>query len=134
MLFLCVANSARSQMAEGLAREVFAGRAQVQSAGSIPTKPNLYALEVMAEIGIDLSAHTSKSVDDIRLDGLDLVITLCADEVCPVLPARVNHLHWPLPDPDCKDKTLPRIEMLIRFRAARESIKQKLNALNIDEY
>ena len=121
-------------MAEGLARDLFAGRAQVQSAGSVPTKPNPYALEVMAEHGIDLSAHTSKGIESINLDNLDLVITLCADEVCPALPVRVSHLHWPLPDPDSKDKALPRSEMLTRFRAARESIKRKLEALNIDEY
>ena len=121
-------------MAEGLARGMFAGNAQVQSAGSVPTKPNPYAIEVMAEIGVDLSTHTSKPVGDISLDGLDLVITLCADEVCPVLPVRVKHLHWPLPDPDSKDKTLPRSGILTRFRAARSAIKRKLETLNLDEY
>ena len=99
ILFLCVANSARSQMAEGLARAVFGTRAEVFSAGSVPTRVNPHAVSALAEVGIDISGQTSKSVDDVNAGSMDLIITLCADEVCPVVPGRVKRLHWPLPDP-----------------------------------
>ena len=79
MLFLCVANSARSQMAEGLARHRFGDRAEVVSAGSQPSRVNPLAVEVMQEIGIDIRSHHSKSVDTLDAARFDLVITLCAD-------------------------------------------------------
>ena len=88
---MCVANSARSQLAEGLARQIFPD-AQVQSAGSHPGKLNSFAVLVMKEIGLDISAQYSKSVDalsDKFLTELDYVITLCAEEVCPVI------ISWP---------------------------------------
>src|SRR3546814_9614205 len=88
ILFLCVANSARSQMAEGLTRYLLGDRATVMSAGSAPSRVNPYAVEAMAEIGIDISGHRSKSVDDIDPAEVDLVVTLCAEEDCPVLPGR----------------------------------------------
>ena len=84
ILFLCVANSARSQMAEGLARALLPD-VDVLSAGSQPTMVNPYAIEALAELGIDISTHRSKSVDEIAPANLDFVITLCAEEVCPVL-------------------------------------------------
>ena len=99
LVFLCVANSARSQMAEGLARHLFGDRVHVQSAGSQPSRVNPHAIAVMAEIGIDILTQTAKSIDAIDVAHADLVITLCADEVCPVVPAKVKRLHWPLPDP-----------------------------------
>ena len=90
LLFLCVANSARSQMAEGLARELLGADVRVMSAGSKPTTPNPLAIEVMAEAGIDISGQHSKSVDSIDPESVDTVVTLCAEEVCPVLPGRVR--------------------------------------------
>jgi arsenate reductase len=102
ILFLCVANSARSQMAEGLARAAFGERVRVQSAGSEPTTPNPYAIEVMGEIGIDIGAHASKSVDTIDPASVGTVITLCAEEVCPVYLGKARRLHWPIPDPASK--------------------------------
>jgi arsenate reductase (thioredoxin) len=99
MLFLCVANSARSQMAEGLARRQFGTDVEVLSAGSRPSRVNPYAIEAMSEIGIDIRGHHSKSVDDVDTGSVDLVITLCAEEACPILPGRVQRLHWPSPDP-----------------------------------
>ena len=81
ILFMCVANSARSQMAEGLARNIFGDRVPVMSAGSEPTHVNPYAIEVMRELGIDLSAHRSKSVETLDPSKVDTVITLCAEEV-----------------------------------------------------
>ena len=79
VLFLCVANSARSQLAEGLARARFGDRFNIQSAGSKPTKVNPFAIEIMAEARLDISTHTSKLVDDIDADRVDLVVTLCAE-------------------------------------------------------
>jgi len=129
ILFLCVANSARSQMAEGLAREVLGADFTILSAGSAPATVNRYAIEAMAEVGIDLAAHRSKSVDEIDIGGLDLVVTLCAEEVCPVLPGRVRRLHWPIPDPASKDATIPSEAMRGRFRAARDEIRRRLEDL-----
>jgi arsenate reductase (thioredoxin) len=99
ILFLCVANSARSQMAEGLARAVAPAGVQVFSAGSAPSTLNPLATLVMREIGIDIAGHHSKSVADVPRDEIDLVVTLCAEEVCPVFPRPVPRLHWGLPDP-----------------------------------
>lgn len=126
ILFLCVANSARSQMAEGLARMMFGDRARVQSAGSQPSRVNPYAVEVMHEIGVDLASHTSKAVDTIDPATVDTVITLCAEEVCPVFLGQTRRLHWPIPDPASSDPTLSRDEMLRRFRTARDTIRTKL--------
>ena len=125
VLFLCVANSARSQMAEGLARKRFGDRVRVQSAGSRPSTVNPYAVEVMREVGVDLSAHTSKSVDGIDPASVDTVITLCAEEVCPVFLGQATRLHWPLPDP-ASTEPLPREELLARFRAARDELDRRL--------
>ena len=99
LLFLCVANSARSQMAEGLARAHFGDRVRVQSAGSEPSAVSPLALAALSEVGIDISGQWSKSVAQIDAGSVDVVITLCAEEVCPVFPRRVRHVHWPLPDP-----------------------------------
>jgi len=129
ILFLCVANSARSQMAEGLARRRFGERAEVLSAGSQPAGVNPYALEALAEIGIDGGGQHSKSVETIDPASLDLVVTLCAEEVCPVLPGRVRRLHWPIPDPAVKGEPLPAEEMRARFRAARDTIRERLAEL-----
>ncbi len=129
VLFLCVANSARSQMAEGLARRLFGDRVSVQSAGSEPSQVNPYAVEVLREVGIDLGAHRSKSVQTIDPATVDTVITLCAEEVCPLFLGAARRLHWPIPDPASKDPSMPREEMLTRFRAAREQIQGRLEVL-----
>ncbi len=131
LLFLCVANSARSQMAEGLARTLLGDRATVQSAGSQPSRVNPFAIEVMHEVGVDLASHASKSVDTIDPASVDLVITLCAEEVCPVFLGGAHRLHWPIPDPASPDP-LPRDEMLQRFRAARDTLRTKLEQLDLE--
>ena len=131
ILFMCVANSARSQMAEGLARSLFGDRILVMSAGSEPSQVNPYAIEVMGELGLDLSTHHSKSVETIDPAQVDMVITLCAEEVCPVFLGKAQRLHWPIPDPASKDPAIPREEMLRRFRAARDTIKAKLEELDV---
>jgi arsenate reductase (thioredoxin) len=125
VLFLCVANAARSQMAEALARSLFAYRVSVQSAGSRATRVHEEAIAAVAERGLDISAATSKSVATIDPDGVDLVITLCAEEVCPVWPGRIERLHWPLPDPAAADPASRRQ----RFRETRDEIERRLIAL-----
>ena len=106
ILFLCVANSARSQMAEGLARKLFGARLSVQSAGSEPSQVNPYAIEVMKEVGVDLTTHHSKSVQTIDLATVGTVITLCAEEVCPVFLGKARRLYWPVPDPASSTATV----------------------------
>ncbi|MFN3196953.1 MAG: arsenate reductase ArsC [Bradymonadia bacterium] len=132
VLFLCVANSARSQMAEGLARDLFGDAVQVQSAGSSPSRVNPWAIKAMAELGISLDAHTSKSVQTIDPASVDLVITLCAEEVCPVFLSEAERLHWPLQDPDRKHEDLADEERLHHFRVARDEIRRRLEALRAD--
>ncbi|MDZ7628498.1 MAG: VOC family protein [Parvularculaceae bacterium] len=129
ILFLCVANSARSQMAEGLARAMLGDVAVVMSAGSAPSRVNPHAIAAMAEKGIDISSHSSKSVTDIDPAAIDLVITLCAEEVCPVLPGRVRRLHWPIADPASTDPALTDDEMRARFATARDLIAARLEVL-----
>lgn len=129
ILFLCVANSARSQMAEGLARNLFDDTYTIQSAGSQPSQVNPMAIRVMKEVGIDISKHTSKSVQGIKAESVDLIITLCAEEVCPVFLSKAKRLHWPIPDPASKDVQLTEQELHQRFCTARDSIQQKLSML-----
>jgi arsenate reductase len=129
VLFLCVANSARSQLGEGLARLRFGDRVRVQSAGSRPSRVNPYAVEVMRELGADITGQRSKSVDEIDPASVDTVITLCAEEVCPVFLGHVRRLHWPIPDPASDDPALGRDDLLARFRSARDEIRARLEAL-----
>lgn len=129
VLFLCVANSARSQMAEGLARHLFGDAVRVQSAGSEPSRVNPFAIKAMAELGIDLGTHSSKSVQTIDPNGVDLVITLCAEEVCPVFLSRAPRMHWPLQDPDRKHEDLTDEERLQHFRVARDQIRARVEVL-----
>lgn len=129
IVFLCVANSARSQMAEGLALDRFGEAVRVQSAGSAPSRVNPYAVRAMAELGISLDGQTSKSVDTIDPDAIDLVITLCAEEVCPVVLSDAARLHWPLQDPDRKHEDLTDDERLHHFRVARDEIRRRIERL-----
>lgn len=114
-------------MAEGLARSMAPEGTTILSAGSVPTRVNPYALEVMQEINIDLSSHHSKSVDEIPQDSVGTVITLCAEEVCPVFPGPVEKLHWPHPDPAATKGS--KEEILASFRAVRDQIRTKLQEL-----
>lgn len=126
ILFLCVANSARSQMAEGLARHLLAEGDIVMSAGSRPTTLNPYALVAMADRGIDISAQTSKSFDSLDAASFDFVITLCAEEVCPWLPGKTQRLHWPVDDPASSDPALTPEDFRRRFARARDEIEARL--------
>lgn len=130
LLFLCVANSARSQMAEGLARARFGARARVASAGSSPAAVNPLAVAALDEIGIDIRGQRSTSVDDVDPATVDVVVTLCAEEVCPVFPGRVRRLHWPMPDPAGASGS--DAERLERFRSVRDEIARRLANLDAD--
>jgi arsenate reductase len=123
ILFLCVANSARSQLAEGLARFHWAGLAQVYSAGSKPTKVNPLAIQALKEWDLDISHHSSKTVDDLSHMDFDYVITLCAEEVCPVALNARQKLHWGFPDPA---DPIPTSDTLLKFRKVREGILEKI--------
>ena len=103
ILFLCVGNSARSQIAEGLAKEILGTKHKVESAGSVPTgKVDINANWAMQEIGIDISDQFSKSIDELDKDfihNLDFIITLCAEEICPVMNNNAKKIHWMNEDP-----------------------------------
>jgi arsenate reductase (thioredoxin) len=99
VLFLCVHNSARSQMAEGLLRSIAADRFEVFSAGSEPTFVNPFAIRVLRDQGIDISHQDAKSIKEFAKDRFDYVITLCAEEECPLFLGEGQRLHWGLPDP-----------------------------------
>ena len=129
LLFLCVANSARSQMAEGLARKRFGDRLRVQSAGSRPSRVNPWAIEVMREVGVDLATHDSKSVETIDPNTVDTVVTLCAEEVCPVFLGKARRIHWPIEDPASDDPAISQDAMLARFRSARDQIEGYIETL-----
>jgi protein-tyrosine-phosphatase/catechol 2,3-dioxygenase-like lactoylglutathione lyase family enzyme len=116
-------------MAEGLARALLGGRVEALSAGSQPSKVNPYAIEAMAEAGIDISTQRSKSVDEIDPVAVDLVVTLCAEEVCPVFPRPVRRLHWPIADPASSDPALTPENLRARFRTAREQIRARIEIL-----
>ncbi|MFW7378573.1 MAG: arsenate reductase ArsC [Oligoflexus sp.] len=123
ILFMCVANSARSQMAEGLARHEFGDKAEFYSAGSKPSHVNPFAIKVLQELGIDLSQHHSKLVEDIPEQNFDCVITLCAEEVCPLYLGQTKKLHWPFEDPaGLADEAAS----LAKFRQIRDQIKKNL--------
>jgi arsenate reductase len=130
LLFLCVANSARSQMAEGIARRLAGDRVRVQSAGSEPSRLNPLAAEALADIGIDSTAQRSKPVAEIDPATVDTVITLCAEQVCPVFLGKARRLHWPLPDPAAP---APEAEQRARFAAVRDELIERIRAFLMEE-
>ena len=127
ILFLCVANSARSQMAEGIARSLAPMGVKVSSAGSAPSKLNPLAVSALAEVGIDAAGQYSKSVSDIPLDDVDVVITLCADEVCPVFLGKARRFHWGLADPAGVDGD--EAARFAAFKQVRDELRRRLQAL-----
>lgn len=107
VLFVCTHNSARSQMAEGLLRLQYGDRYDVRSAGTEPGGVNPFAVEVMEEIGIDISGHASEHVDTYAGESLDIVVTVCDHvvETCPHIPARKQNVHAGFDDPSTADGT-----------------------------
>ena len=128
VLILCTANSARSQMAEGLLRREAGPSRQVFSAGTKPTRVRPEAIAVMREAGIDISGHHSKSVEEFLGQDFDYVITVCdnARETCPVFPARTRRIHWSIEDPAAVEGGGE--ERLDAFRHARDELEQRLRA------
>jgi len=127
-LILCTGNSARSQMAEGLLRHDGGNRFEVQSAGVKPSDVRREAIEAMGEIGIDISAHRSKSVAEFSGQPLDYVITVCdnARESCPVFPSHAERIHWSFDDPAAV--TGSPAERLAVFRRVRDELRARLGA------
>ena len=125
VLFLCVANSARSQLAEAIARALAPPSVRISSAGSRPSRVNPLALKALAEINLDASAQRSKGVDEIPTDDVDVVVTLCAEEVCPVFLGDAARFHWALPDPAAvQGDEDTRLEA---FRRVRDELRRRLD-------
>jgi len=127
LLFLCVANSARSQLAEGIARTMAPAGTQVWSAGSRPTSVRPEAVAVLEEIGIDISHHRSKAVAEIPAVEVDTVITLCGEEECPLFLGKAERLHWGLPDPAAVAGSDE--DRLDAFRSTRDELRRRLGGL-----
>ncbi len=136
ILFLCVGNSARSQIAEAFAKELFPKHCLVFSAGSSPSRyVHPLAIETMKQIDIDISNHYSKSTDDLDdefMHNLDFVITLCSEEVCPILPSKAKLIKWPNEDP--ANPLFGEIESKIAFKKTRENIYQLVKKFMIDNF
>ena len=126
VLILCTGNSARSQMAEGLLRNIAGDRFEVASAGVSPTRVRPEAIEAMREIGVDISQQQSKSVDEFVGREFDYVITVCdnANEQCPVFPGTTQRIHWSFDDPALAEGD--EVARLGVFRRVRDEIAQKL--------
>lgn len=127
ILFLCVENSARSQMAEGLGRSLAPAGVRISSAGSRPTRLRPEAVLAMKEIGIDISHQRAKSLSEIETGSVDLVVTLCADQVCPLFPGSPSEVHWELPDPAAEQgDDGARMEA---FRNVRDDLRRRIEIL-----
>ena len=126
VLILCTGNSARSQMAEGLLRDIAGDRFEVQSAGVEPSHVRPQAIEAMRERGIDISQHRSKSVDEFAGQNFDYVITVCdnANERCPVYPVTTERIHWSFDDPAAAEGD--EAARLAIFRRVRDEIESRL--------
>lgn len=127
VLVLCTGNSCRSQMAEGLFRELSGGDWHAHSAGSKPAGyVHPLAVRAMQEVGVDLGAAESKSLDPYRDQDFDLVVTVCgnAAEACPTFPGAARLVHWPFEDP--ADATGDEEEQLVMFRTVRDQIAARI--------
>jgi arsenate reductase len=127
VLFLCTHNSSRSQMAEGLLRTMAGDRFEVASAGTEATRVHPLAVRAMAELGIDLAGHTSKTLDRFLGEPWDCVITVCdgANEACPVFPGATTRVHWSFDDPSAARGSED--ERLTVFRRIRDEIRARLD-------
>ena len=127
VLFLCVGNSARSQIAEGFARKLAPPGAEIWSAGTEPKELNPCAVQVMDEAGIDIRGQRSKHMDEVPWRTAEMVVTLCGEaaDACPVVPGNVRRLHWPLADPAAASEP----ERVAAFREARDEIRWRVASL-----
>ncbi len=129
VMFLCTANSCRSQMAEGLAKEYGKDLIDIYSAGLMAAGVHKRAAAVMKEIGIDISKQESKTIDENLLKQMDIIVTLCsyAETLCPSTPAGIKRIHWPIKDPV---GTMGNEEQIMNeFRRARDEIKENIREL-----
>ena len=133
VLILCTGNSARSQMAEGLLRHDAGNVYEVFSAGTKPTRVRRQAIAVMHEVGIDISGHRSKSVDEFAGQEFDYVITVCdnAKESCPIFPSKTKRIHWSIEDPAAVQGS--KEATLTAFRHARDELRARLQAFTRGE-
>ena len=129
VLILCTGNSARSQMAEGLLRHDAGERFEVFSAGTKPSRVRPEAVSVMRELGIDISGHRSKSVDEFRGQPFDYVLTVCdnARESCPIFPGKAVTIHHSFEDPAARQGSEQ--ERIATYRRVRDEIRQYLHSL-----
>jgi arsenate reductase len=129
ILFLCTANSCRSQIAEGFARRLAPKEVQIYSAGTEPKAVHPLAVQVMKEIGIDIANQRSKGLERVPIEELDLVVTLCGEarESCPTFQKKTDQLHWPLPDPALV--TGDEAHALKVFRNVRDEIRTRVEKL-----
>ena len=128
VIFICTGNSCRSQMAEGLLRDMAGARFEVFSAGSHPSRLHPASIIVMAELKIDISNHSADSIDEYLDKNIDIVITVCdnARQVCPVFPGNVKRIHWSIDDPFHGWGAEP--SDLIPYRETRETLKDRLES------
>jgi arsenate reductase len=130
VLFICTHNSARSQMAEGLLRYLYGDTYDVESAGTEATRVNPFAIEALADIGIDISSHRSKTIDEFQNQLFDIVVTVCdhANETCPFFPTKGKKIHKGFNDPSNTKGTDE--EILQSFKTVRDEIKKWI----VDEF
>lgn len=130
VLILCTGNSARSQMAEGLLRDLAGDRFEVYSAGVSRSLVRPEAIAAMREIGIDISRHRSKSIDEFLGQSFDYVITVCdnANQQCPAFPGKAERIHWSIPDP--AEVNGDANTRLVAFRSARDELHERLRTLS----
>ena len=126
IIFICTGNACRSQIAEGLLRNLASDKFSVFSAGSHPSQVHPTSVAVMEEVGIDISHHTSDPISDYVDHGIDVVITVCdnAKQACPVFPGNAEHIHWSIEDP-FKGWNFDPLD-LDTFRKVREEINSKI--------
>ena len=138
VLFLSIGNSARSQMAEGLARSIFESGVRVKSAGSAPTALSPFAVQVMDEIGISIGDHTAKHVGMMAPRDADIVVSLCAEENCPIVLSAGARIQWtlaalpsePVAGLPGQDPEAAKAALLSDYRATRDTLRERIGALN----
>lgn len=126
VLFICTGNACRSQMAEGLLRHLAGNKFDVYSAGTHPSRVHPLAIEVMKELEIDISAHTSDKISNYFSYGIDYVITVCDDasKLCPSFPGKAQKIHWSVKDPFRNwNKDMRRIR---KYRKTRDELKKRI--------
>ena len=126
IIFICTGNSCRSQIAEGFSKNLFGSNFIIQSCGFRPETINQFAIDVMSEVGIDISEQSSKMIDEDLISGADIVITLCGDALdrCYNLISSKQHIHWQIPDP--AKVTGSDDEVREEFRVVRDLIKSNI--------